>query len=56
MNFFTTNPSQIWACANNSAPLIAKLRACYDASAARWPNFIAVDFYMVYIPKKIVIH
>jgi hypothetical protein len=47
MNFFTTNPSQSWACVNNSSPLIAKLRTCYDASAKRWPNFIAVDFYMV---------
>uniref|UniRef100_M8CGM1 PI-PLC X domain-containing protein n=2 Tax=Triticinae TaxID=1648030 RepID=M8CGM1_AEGTA len=46
LNFFTTNPSQSWACVNNSAPLISKLRACYDASAKRWPNYIAVDFYM----------
>ncbi|KAF0895579.1 hypothetical protein E2562_013894 [Oryza meyeriana var. granulata] len=46
MNFFSTNPSQLWACGNNSAPLVAKLKACYDASAKRWPNFIAVDFYM----------
>lgn len=47
MNFFTTNPSQSWACGNNSAPLVGKLKSCYDASAKRWPNFIAVDFYMV---------
>ncbi|KAK1607100.1 hypothetical protein QYE76_030773 [Lolium multiflorum] len=46
VNFFTTNPSQSWACVNNSSPLIAQLRTCYDASAKRWPNFIAVDFYM----------
>ncbi|XP_034587319.1 PI-PLC X domain-containing protein At5g67130 [Setaria viridis] len=46
MNFFTTNPSQSWACGNNSAPLVSRLRTCYDASAKRWPNFIAVDFYM----------
>ncbi|KAL6651721.1 hypothetical protein ACP70R_010646 [Stipagrostis hirtigluma subsp. patula] len=46
MNFFTTNPSQSWACGNNSSPLVAKLKACYDASAKRWPNYIAVDFYM----------
>ncbi|KAG8066817.1 hypothetical protein GUJ93_ZPchr0004g38963 [Zizania palustris] len=45
MNFFSTNPSQIWACGNNSAPLVAKLKACFHASASRWPNFIAVDFY-----------
>ncbi|GJN01238.1 hypothetical protein PR202_ga18489 [Eleusine coracana subsp. coracana] len=47
MNFFTTNPSQSWACGNNSSPLVTKLKACYQASANRWPNFIAVDFYMV---------
>uniref|UniRef100_A0ACD5ZTW7 Uncharacterized protein n=1 Tax=Avena sativa TaxID=4498 RepID=A0ACD5ZTW7_AVESA len=46
LNFFTTNPSQSWACVNNSSPLIDKLRTCYEASAKRWPNFIAVDFYM----------
>jgi hypothetical protein len=46
MNFFTSNPSQSWACGNNSAPLVTRLRTCYDASAGRWPNFIAVDFYM----------
>ncbi|CAN6236748.1 unnamed protein product [Urochloa humidicola] len=46
MNFFTTNPSQSWACANNSAPLLAGLTNCHRAAANRWPNFIAVDFYM----------
>jgi hypothetical protein len=46
MNFFTTNPSQSWACGNNSAPLVSRLRTCYDAASKRWPNFIAVDFYM----------
>lgn len=47
LNFFTSNPSQSWACSNNSAPLISRLNACYQASANRWPNYIAVDFYMV---------
>ncbi|XP_062224985.1 PI-PLC X domain-containing protein At5g67130-like [Phragmites australis] len=46
INFFTTNPSQSWACGNNSSPLVTRLKTCYDASAKRWPNFIAVDFYM----------
>jgi hypothetical protein len=45
MNYFTTNPSQSWACGNNSSPLlVTKLKA----SANRWPNYIAVDFYMVW--------
>jgi hypothetical protein len=47
LNFFTSNPSQSWACRNNSAPLISRLNACYQAAASRWPNYIAVDFYMV---------
>ena len=46
MNFFTTNPSQSWACVNNSAPLLSRLSTCYHAAGNRWPNFIAVDFYM----------
>ncbi|CAM0901485.1 unnamed protein product [Alopecurus aequalis] len=46
LNFFTTNPSQSWACVNNSAPLITKIKSCYDAFGKRWPNYIAVDFYM----------
>ncbi|ONM15617.1 PLC-like phosphodiesterases superfamily protein [Zea mays] len=41
LNFFTSNPSQSWACSNNSAPLISRLNACYHASAKRWPNDIA---------------
>nr|CAB3488762.1 unnamed protein product [Digitaria exilis] len=46
MNFFTSNPSQSWACGNNSAPLLSRLSTCHRAAANRWPNYIAVDFYM----------
>uniref|UniRef100_A0A0D9X3F8 Phosphatidylinositol-specific phospholipase C X domain-containing protein n=1 Tax=Leersia perrieri TaxID=77586 RepID=A0A0D9X3F8_9ORYZ len=46
MNFFTTDPSQTGACGNNSAPLVSMLKTCHDLSGNRWPNFIAVDFYM----------
>jgi hypothetical protein len=56
MNYFTTNPSQSWACGNNSSPLlITKLRACYQASANRWPNYIAVDFYMVCVCVQYIV-
>ncbi|XP_041004247.1 PI-PLC X domain-containing protein At5g67130 [Juglans microcarpa x Juglans regia] len=44
-NYFSTNPNQSNACADNSAPLISMMTTCYEASAKRWPNFIAVDFY-----------
>ena len=47
MNFFTTNPSQTGVCGNNSAPLVSMLKTCHDASGNRWPNYIAVDLYMV---------
>ncbi|KAG2724424.1 hypothetical protein I3760_01G015400 [Carya illinoinensis] len=44
-NYFSTDPNQTKACADNSAPLIGMMTTCYEASAKRWPNFIAVDFY-----------
>uniref|UniRef100_A0A0A9CTJ9 PI-PLC X domain-containing protein n=1 Tax=Arundo donax TaxID=35708 RepID=A0A0A9CTJ9_ARUDO len=46
MNFFPTDPSQTGACMNNSAPLVSMLKTCHDVSGNRWPNYIAVDFYM----------
>ncbi|KAG8046275.1 hypothetical protein GUJ93_ZPchr0008g11828 [Zizania palustris] len=46
MNFFSTNPSQTGVCSNNSAPLVSMLKTCHDLSGNRWPNYIAVDFYM----------
>ncbi|KAM0905365.1 hypothetical protein ACQ4PT_017426 [Festuca glaucescens] len=46
MNFFTTDPSQTGVCGNNSAPLVSMLKSCHDLSGNRWPNYIAVDFYM----------
>ncbi|CAO2169896.1 unnamed protein product [Urochloa humidicola] len=46
MNFFSTDPSQTGVCGNNSAPLVSMLKTCHSASGNRWPNYIAVDFYM----------
>ncbi|KAL8528700.1 hypothetical protein ACS0TY_006232 [Phlomoides rotata] len=46
MNYFPTNPNATEACVDNSAAdLISMMRTCYTASANRWPNFIAVDYY-----------
>ncbi|KAJ6798331.1 MAP3K-like protein kinase precursor [Iris pallida] len=45
MNYFPTNPNVTAACRDNSAPLASMLTTCHGASADRWPNFVAVDFY-----------
>ncbi|KAM3211628.1 hypothetical protein ACQJBY_065022 [Aegilops geniculata] len=47
MNFFTTDPNPTGVCGNNSAPLVSMLKTCHDLSGNRWPNYIAVDYYMV---------
>lgn len=46
MNFFTTDPNPTGVCGNNSAPLVSMLKTCHDLSGNRWPNYIAVDYYM----------
>lgn len=48
-NYFRENPNATAACADNSAPLSSMLKTCYDAAGKRWANFIAVDFYQVFI-------
>uniref|UniRef100_A0A803NLN4 PI-PLC X domain-containing protein n=1 Tax=Cannabis sativa TaxID=3483 RepID=A0A803NLN4_CANSA len=45
MNYFRDVPSLTQGCKDNSAPLLAMVNTCYNASGKRWPNFIAVDYY-----------
>uniref|UniRef100_A0ACD5UPP6 Uncharacterized protein n=1 Tax=Avena sativa TaxID=4498 RepID=A0ACD5UPP6_AVESA len=45
VNYFRDLPNFPEACKDNSARLLAMLDTCHAASAGRWPNFIAVDFY-----------
>lgn len=46
VNFFHSTPNRSQSCADNSAPLLNMIRTCHKA-AGRWPNFIAVDYYLV---------
>lgn len=49
LNHFPDTPDFIEACKQNSAPLITMMNTCHDAAGKRWPNFIAVDFYKVFV-------
>ncbi|KAM3286211.1 PI-PLC X domain-containing protein [Capsicum chacoense] len=44
-NYFPDNPNKTESCMDNSAPLVAMTKTCFQAAGNRWPNFIAVDFY-----------
>ncbi|MED6170402.1 hypothetical protein PIB30_030487 [Stylosanthes scabra] len=46
VNYFRSTPNRTASCADNSAPLISMMKTCYEASGNRWPNFIAIDYYM----------
>ncbi|CAN1133436.1 PI-PLC X domain-containing protein At5g67130 [Linum perenne] len=46
VNYFPDNPDFTQACKHNSAPLMSMINTCHLAAGNRWPNFIAVDFYM----------
>ncbi|KAL9326941.1 hypothetical protein ACSQ67_007586 [Phaseolus vulgaris] len=46
MNYFLTNANATAVCAQNSAPLVNMLKTCHVAADNRWPNFIAIDFYL----------
>lgn len=48
-NYFPTNPNLTKACVDNSAPLLSMMDACQKAAGRRFPNFIAVDFYQVWL-------
>lgn len=49
VNYFESIPIKQTACVHNSKPLIDMLQTCYGAAGNRWSNFIAVDFYKVYV-------
>ncbi|KDP24289.1 hypothetical protein JCGZ_25585 [Jatropha curcas] len=45
VNYFGSIPLKDLSCADNSGDLINMLHTCYGASANRWANFVAVDYY-----------
>ncbi|WOG84646.1 hypothetical protein DCAR_0103830 [Daucus carota subsp. sativus] len=46
VNYFPDTPSSTEACKSNSAPLTDMVNTCRVVAGNRWPNYIAVDFYM----------
>ncbi|XP_027154205.1 PI-PLC X domain-containing protein At5g67130 [Coffea eugenioides] len=44
-NYFRSVPVKPLACVQNSGNLIDMLQTCHAASANRWANFVAVDYY-----------
>lgn len=48
MNYFPTYPVQADSCKEHSAPLAEMVNTCYKAAGNVLPNFIAVNFYMVF--------
>ena len=49
VNYFRSIPMKQLSCEDNSGNLINMLHTCNGAAASRWANFVAVDYYKVYI-------
>lgn len=49
VNYFRSVPIKLLACVQNSGDLINMLPTCHDVAANRWANFVAVDFYKVFL-------
>lgn len=47
-NYFPSVPVQTEACKEHSAPLADMVNTCYKAAGNVMPNFLAVNFYMVF--------
>lgn len=49
VNYFMTTPLKVPTCELNSKTLIDMLNTCHGAAGNRWANFVAVNFYKVWI-------
>lgn len=49
VNYFRDTPTLPQSCKDNSDSLLNMVNTCYNLAAKRWPNFIAVDFYKVWM-------
>lgn len=49
MNYFPTYPVQADSCKEHSVPLAEMVNTCYKAAGNLLPNFLAVNFYMVFL-------
>ncbi|KAK2974923.1 hypothetical protein RJ640_001894, partial [Escallonia rubra] len=45
MNLCPSDPNISQACKENSDPLISMMSTCHEEAGARWPDYIAVNFY-----------
>ena len=48
MNYFPTYPVEVEACKVHSAPLADMIGTCYKTAGSTMPNFLAINFYMVF--------
>lgn len=54
VNHFRTIPLRLMACKDNSEELIEMLHTCHAVADNRWANFVAVDYYKVFIKINIL--
>lgn len=48
-NYFPTDPVEADSCKEHSVPLVDMVNTCYKAAGNVLPNFLAVNFYMVFL-------
>lgn len=49
VNYFESVPVKQTTCVHNSGDLVNMAHTCYSSAGNRWANFVAVDYYKVYV-------